>query len=885
MRSAEARSKEITVTGQRTTRRGAILLAAVAAGLALPHSVPPRAGAASRLAAYYAHPAVEDASGVIAPWYRGTNGQLDERARIAVDVYKRYPWVGTERAVMAAPDFIYNSHWSISAQGEIAIPPTTDWMCGDLGQRAWSIIKGLAAYYRYSGDPVAFVYIPLIADYVLDYGLTPGDHAWPRFPISTPTSGKAYGRCDPGSRIQLDLCARLGEDILTAYQLTGEPRYFEAVKHWADLFAEHCSLDPEFPPWGRYVDPSVVGWSDLLTGSTTMICQFLDAVVEAGYAGRGAALLRAREAGDDYIRNRLLPDWTVNDVWGRQYWDWDNPVTSGIVAMCADYLLERREAFPNWRNDVRNMLSLPFHRNGVDPNSRGDTYSGAWAYPESSTCCGTSLSYCQYTAAPTFLRYGALADDEWAREIGRRMILMATYDSDEAGVVKDGLTGEIIATGEWSNLAHPWPLCQVMEALAWMPDILGPRRENHIVRSASVVTAVQYGAGVIRYTTFAAPVESVDVMRLAFCPASVLADGAPLAQRGLLDANGYTVQDLGQGDCLVTVRHDGCRAVELRGADPQQWIPAHAAIRSAHWTEAAASGQDGFAGLTASQEGASLAWEFAGNRVALIGRVEPRGGLADVCLDGERLATRLDFWNPAPRSGQTLFARGGLGPGRHRLEIVAHGRGNPLSGGADLHVDGLLVSAAEAAADWGAGGGPTGPQRMIFGYTGRQDYLDSRGHSWRPASEFVVRTGYGTDSMERALWTKRRCLYIGNTADPELYRYGIHGQEFWVNLTVGHGTYYVRMLFAATPLHWFLEPDPEGGFRRYVMDVSVNGEPVLAAFDVAAHAGGRFLAHDEVVREVAPRNGIIELRFRGQGGREAVLQALEIGPMSEAPGD
>ena len=99
------------------------------------------ARASTNLPSYYAHPAVVDQRGVIAPWYHGLNGQLDERLNIAVNVYKRYPWVDKPKAVMAAPDFIYNSHWSIKPDGTILIPPTTDWMCGDLCARAWSIIK------------------------------------------------------------------------------------------------------------------------------------------------------------------------------------------------------------------------------------------------------------------------------------------------------------------------------------------------------------------------------------------------------------------------------------------------------------------------------------------------------------------------------------------------------------------------------------------------------------------------------------------------------------------------------------------------------------------------------------------------------------------------
>ena len=89
----------------------------------------PNASAATNLASYYAHPTVEDAHDVIAPWYHGLNGQLDERVQIAVSVLKRYPWVAPPKAVMAAPDFVYHSHWSIQPDGTIQIPPTSDWMC------------------------------------------------------------------------------------------------------------------------------------------------------------------------------------------------------------------------------------------------------------------------------------------------------------------------------------------------------------------------------------------------------------------------------------------------------------------------------------------------------------------------------------------------------------------------------------------------------------------------------------------------------------------------------------------------------------------------------------------------------------------------------------
>ena len=56
---------------------------------------------------YFAHPAVEDRDGVIAPWYRGQNGQCDFRVRVAAETLKRYPWADKKVAVMAAPYFVF----------------------------------------------------------------------------------------------------------------------------------------------------------------------------------------------------------------------------------------------------------------------------------------------------------------------------------------------------------------------------------------------------------------------------------------------------------------------------------------------------------------------------------------------------------------------------------------------------------------------------------------------------------------------------------------------------------------------------------------------------------------------------------------------------------
>jgi hypothetical protein len=144
---------------------------------------------------------------------------------------------------------------------------------------------------------------------------------------------------------------------------------------------------------------------------------------------------------------------------------------------------------------------------------------------------------------------------------------------------------------------------------------------------------------------------------------------------------------------------------------------------------------------------------------------------------------------------------------------------------------------------------------------------------------FIIRLGGGQDTVARSWWTSRRTKWVGNTSDPELYRYGVRGPEFKVNLTVGPGRYQLTLKWADTAETPWMER--ENGWNRVVRltSVWVNGAQVVDKLNAAQEAGGPFRAVDRTFGPFAPRNGIIEVRFQGVDGREAMVQALELKPV------
>ena len=123
-------------------------------------------------------------------------------------------------------------------------------------------------------------------------------------------------------------------------------------------------------------------------------------------------------------------------------------------------------------------------------------------------------------------------------------------------------------------------------------------------------------------------------------------------------------------------------------------------------------------------------------------------------------------------------------------------------------------------------------------------------------------------------------MYIGGTLDEELYRYGVHAPEFWVNLTVGPGNYRVRLHWADTPETAWVEREGKWEPVSRPTTVLINGRTVIEKLNVRKEVGV-FHAFTREFPDIQPQNGSIELRFRSDPGHEAMLQACEVLPEGE----
>ncbi len=153
-------------------------------------------------------------------------------------------------------------------------------------------------------------------------------------------------------------------------------------------------------------------------------------------------------------------------------------------------------------------------------------------------------------------RYGATlalwseaTGDRDARQRAARSLHGATYTCGEDGIVA---VGENSSEGWWFSDGYGDYIRHFLIAMAAVPE-WAPAGRDHLLRSTSMVTRVDYAPGRVSYRTFDA--DSTETIRLRSRPKRVVVGGTILAERTSLVDSGYSVREIASGDAIVLLRH------------------------------------------------------------------------------------------------------------------------------------------------------------------------------------------------------------------------------------------------------------------------------------------------------------------------------------------
>jgi hypothetical protein len=210
--------------------------------------------------------------------------------------------------------------------------------------------------------------------------------------------------------------------------------------------------------------------------------------------------------------------------------------------------MAHRGADPQWRAHVAHLLAWAERTFGVDTAKERGHVWGATVMSEQGDDMVKMASHTARFGATTAL-WAEAAGDTAARDRAARSLNWATYACREDGVVA---VGEDASEGYWFSDGYADYVRHFLIAMAAVPE-WAPRAEDHIVRSTSLVTRVDYALGRLSWSTF--DHDATETLHLAAPPVAVLVGGKRVSARATLAGEGYTTRALASGGVVLRVRH------------------------------------------------------------------------------------------------------------------------------------------------------------------------------------------------------------------------------------------------------------------------------------------------------------------------------------------
>ncbi len=425
------------------------------------------------------------------------------------------------------------------------------------------------AYYAYSGDRAVVELVEGMLDYHLSHGTTPSAWSWGSVPYASSNHGateyrgahdfkydqKHPGRGDGYGVIEPDKLGELGYGYLKFYEFTDASRYRDAAVACADALARHVRAgDDTHSPWPFrvYAEDDVV--REEYSANVIGPLRLLDELIRLNL-GDVPAYQKARQTAWTWMMTYPMR----NQRWVAYFED--VPISDKLdnfnqysAMETARYILTHPEYDSDWRAHVQNLIDWVEKTFGVDVPHEPGVQWGAKAISEQIVDMHKMGSHTSRYASVNALWYEKTGDAR-AKEKAFRSFNWATYMCRENGAVNDlAVASQTI----WFSDGYGDYIRHFMAGLGSVPE-WAPPRQNHLLRSTSIVRSVSYQPEEVTYSTFDG--DSTEVLRLAFAPQRVTAEGKELPRRNDLAAPGWTFDE----HHVLRIRHEGSHEIRFSG--------------------------------------------------------------------------------------------------------------------------------------------------------------------------------------------------------------------------------------------------------------------------------------------------------------------------------
>jgi len=489
------------------------------------------------------HPVWVDESNKILPWFSPMENAYDHY----LDTL--WTWLPTVPNGPSSPLPMYYLYCGF----ETGDPITPDTWENDWGERIPNFVEFGRLYYAYTGNIAPLEIARSLADYALAHGMTPATFAWPNFPYGAASAGAAEINGDNVAwnlyDILIDLGSDMGMSFYKLYLAYGTPAYRTAAINVADILA--AKIQPGSAtdsPWPYVVNASTGAVRSRYTSNFAGALTLFDLLIEHGEPN-AVAYATARQT----LKNWILQYPMLNGNWVDGHSDnfingtdnWSNTAKSNMNL----YLLDNPDFDPNFLTDVPKLLQWT-EDYMVDVSTRDGLpgqYYGASVVAEQFAYM-MRMGYETSRQAAEYAGWYAVTGEETYKDKAYRGFNYSTYMMKASGESSDGPTDDV---GYWWGDCYGEGPRMFFYGFRAVPE-WAPPGENHILYSRAVLKNVVYGSTSVQYT--ATDEVGTEYLRLAFYPASVIVAGVNVPLRSDLDAEGYTLRDLGNGDYAMVLK-------------------------------------------------------------------------------------------------------------------------------------------------------------------------------------------------------------------------------------------------------------------------------------------------------------------------------------------